>query len=334
MTRNAVPPTSPPASLPQAFTHLGLQGHIDVIEGAPLPVVRVFGWFAGETLPPLRLHTTQGTQLFPLSQARSLRQDVVAAGAAQQDFCGFRVEFLLPAGHSPERLLLEDECLHTFPQPSGFADIIPHYLHLFEEHEVLGREAIYGYGPPTDVSPEFKNFAALAEGNILDFGCGSGDLLCHLRNLGHKALGIELDTPLVRGAMKAEARPYITLYDGRRPLPFSDYTFDWLVSTEVIEHIPDIQHYIGEFARLLRPGGKMLITTPDITSIPSSFPANCVPWHLLESTHYNFFTPRSLTALFAAHFELQAHYCLGATRINGLFIPGSIGAIFCRRTAV
>ena len=75
----------------------------------------------------------------------------------------------------------------------------------------------------------------------------------------------------------------------------------------------------------------MLVTTPDITSIPSAFPAGCVPWHLLEATHINFFTPQSVRRLFETHFALDSTYCLGSTRFNDNFVPGSIGAIFVRR---
>lgn len=45
-------------------------------------------------------------------------------------------------------------------------------------------------------------------------------------------------------------------------LPFADEVFDWIVCTEVLEHIPHPQHALAEFHRVLKPGGQAYITTP------------------------------------------------------------------------
>ena len=121
------------------------------------------------------------------------------------------------------------------------------------------------------------------------------------------------------------------LYAGGVPLPFDDAAFDWIVSSEVVEHIDDIEQYIPEFARVLRPGGLMFLTTPDITSIPSSFPTGTVPWHLLESTNVRFFTPSSLRALLAPFFSERTLYAIGDSTINGWLVPGSIAAVFVKK---
>lgn len=307
------------------------RGFIDSLEGSPLPVLRIFGWFSAQTLPLFEVRTGSGKSLAPLSSARVLREDVGELGGESAPFSGFRVDFLIEADDQPQQLLIEGEVVFTFPaQYEKFGAIQPHYDNLFTTDSVLGRESIYGSGPPVDVSPEFKRFAALAQGRVLDFGCGNGDLVEYLSAQGCQAEGIELDEPRIRNNLKPAVANQITLYDGSQTLPFADASFDWIVSTEVIEHVPDIARYISEFARILKPGGKMLITTPDITSIPSSFPANCVPWHILELTHINFFTPHSVRKLFASHFDMKNLYCLGSGRVNGFFVPGSIGAVFER----
>lgn len=316
---------------PAGFAHDGQAGVLDGIEGAPLPLVRAFGWYADATQPPLMLDTDARTSVAPTVFSRTLRSDVVTAGASRHPFCGFRADFVLAAGERPARLRMDERPLHAFRPDAGFATLDPHYRHFFTQDKVMGRASVYGSGPPTDVSPEFKAFTLSATGRVLDFGCGNGDVVVELRRHGRDATGIELDEPRIRKALKQDAVPHVVLYPGGIPLPFESGSFDWIVSTEVIEHVADIARYIPEFRRVLRPGGRMLVTTPDITSIPSSFPANCVPWHLLESTHVNFFTPASVATLFAAHFDLDASYCLGASRINGLFVPGSVGAVFTRR---
>lgn len=314
---------------PLGFAYAGHAGTFERVEGAPLPIVRAFGWYTGPHTLPLLLETDRRSGIAAAVYAKVLRPDVRAAGF-EDDFCGFRADFLLQAGERPLALRLGQQTLHTFAADAGFATLDPHYRTLFSQDKVLGRASIYGSGPPTNVSDEFKTFALRATGQVLDFGCGNGDVVLALRAAGRDAHGIELDEPRIRKALKPDAAAHVTLYDGGDTLPFADGAFDWIVSTEVIEHIPDIGRYVPELHRILRPGGRVLVTTPDITSIPSSFPTNTVPWHLLESTHVNFFTPASVTALFAPHFTADATYCLGSTRVNGFFVPGSIGAIFSR----
>lgn len=321
------------ACVPVGFEHDGAAGHLDRIEGAPLPVVRAFGWHAAPSPPPLELDTQARTGIAPTVFSRTLRPDVAAADPRLDPFSGFRADFLLAPGEQPVRLRIGERTLHAFAPSTAFATLDPHYRHFFTQDKVMGRASIYGSGPPTDVSPEFKAFTRRASGRVLDFGCGNGDVVADLRGHGRDATGVELDEARIRQALKPEAAPHVVLYPGGTPLPFETESFDWIVSTEVIEHIADIARYVPELHRVLRPGGRVLVTTPDITSIPSSFPANCVPWHLLESTHVNFFTPASVAALFASHFELDATYCLGSTRVNGFFVPGSIGAVFVRRPA-
>lgn len=311
-----------------AFGHAGVAGRIDRIEGAPLPLVRVFGHYPGQATPPFRLDTDRRSNLPPQVHSRLL---AAGAAAAPSAFTDFRCEFLLEPGERPQALHLEGQVLHAFAADAGFATLEPHYRHFFSQDQVMGRGSVYGSGPPTDVSPEFKAFTLLAQGRVLDFGCGNGDVVGHLRGQGRDATGLELDEPRIRKALKPEAAAHVQLYPGGTPLPLESGAFDWIVSTEVIEHIPDIARYVPEWRRVLRPGGRALVTTPDITSIPSSFPAGCVPWHLLESTHLNFFTPASVATLFGAHFTLESTYCLGATRINGFYVPGSIGAVLRAR---
>lgn len=322
-----------PKPLPVPFHSDGVAGFLDRVEGAPLPLVRLFGWYARLHLPELAILTGAGRMVHALTVARCRRTDVVEAGLTADPYSGFRAEFLLEDGEQPAEFLVDGVPVHRFSSDNAYSTVHPHYFSLFRETRVLGRDSIYGSGPPCDVAEEFKQFAAMASGRILDFGAGNGDLLVFLRGLGRDARGIELDEPRIRNALKDAALEYMDFYAGGGPLPYPAGAFDWIVSTEVIEHVADIHGYVAEFARVLKPGGRLLLTTPDITSIPSSFPASCVPWHLLEATHVNFFTPHSVAGLFAPCFHLDRFYCLGAGRINGLFVPGSIGAVLTVRGA-
>lgn len=63
------------------------------------------------------------------------------------------------------------------------------------------------------------------------------------------------------------------------PLPFEDETFDYVVSFQVIEHIKHDKRLVREVMRVLRPGGKFIVSTPNK---PMSLTRN--PWHVREYT--------------------------------------------------
>ena len=63
------------------------------------------------------------------------------------------------------------------------------------------------------------------------------------------------------------------------PLPFEDEAFDYVVSFQVIEHVKRDKHLVSEVMRVLRPGGKFIVSTPNQ---PMSLTRN--PWHVREYT--------------------------------------------------
>lgn len=75
------------------------------------------------------------------------------------------------------------------------------------------------------------------------------------------------------------------------PLPFADESFDCVISFQVIEHIKDDALFVREVARVLRPGGCFVVTTPNA---PMSLTRN--PWHVRE------YRPEELRRLLASSF--------------------------------
>lgn len=63
------------------------------------------------------------------------------------------------------------------------------------------------------------------------------------------------------------------------PLPFADEEFDCVISFQVIEHIDKDREFVREIHRVLRPGGRFIVTTPNA---PMSLTRN--PWHVREYT--------------------------------------------------
>ena len=76
-------------------------------------------------------------------------------------------------------------------------------------------------------------------------------------------------------------------------------------------------------ARIAR---RALITVPDASEIPTLFPHHVVPWHLLESTHVNFFTQTSLARVLLPLFPRVRFLRLGEFRVNGTRVFTSLVA--------
>ena len=177
----------------------------------------------------------------------------------------------------------------------------PAYENLFGTSEVLHREHIYGYGPPSPlVNEEVASLARELPGPVLDFGCGAGALVKYLLEQGLEAHGLEVDSQMIREAILPEVKTHITLYDGTLPLPWPSSRFRSVIATEVIEHVNNYEEVLQEIARITSES--CLITVPDMSSIPICYPHTVVPWHLLESTHVNFFTQQSLERTLLKHF--------------------------------
>ena len=101
-------------------------------------------------------------------------------------------------------------------------------------------------------------------GKILDAPCGEGALSQRLIKDKFDVFCVDID----EAYFKLQGVPF-TKADLNKPLPFEDGYFDYAVSVEGIEHLENPFSCIREFARVLRQGGSLVITTPNIMSIKS-----------------------------------------------------------------
>ncbi len=81
------------------------------------------------------------------------------------------------------------------------------------------------------------------------------------------------------------------------PLPFEDASFDCVISFQVIEHIKRDHELVREVARVLKPGGRFIVSTPNRTM---SLTRN--PWHVRE------YTPTEFRDLLSEHFARVEQY--------------------------
>jgi SAM-dependent methyltransferase len=104
-----------------------------------------------------------------------------------------------------------------------------------------------------------------AHARVLDAPCGAEAALTRaLIERGFHAQGADLDTPPEERLGKA-----FTKVDLDQPLPWSDGTFDAVFSTEGIEHLENHFSFLREVGRILKPGGLLILTTPNIAALRS-----------------------------------------------------------------
>jgi SAM-dependent methyltransferase len=103
-----------------------------------------------------------------------------------------------------------------------------------------------------------------APGVAVDVGCGSGGNSDVLRSLGWRVLGIDSSPTAVE--LAAARRLPVVRADARR-LPLPDASVDLVLSTDAWEHVAEDDAVAAEAFRVLRPGGRALVTVPAGTDL-------------------------------------------------------------------
>jgi SAM-dependent methyltransferase len=161
------------------------------------------------------------------------------------------------------------------PQPQrGLARVVPRaYLaHAFGYDDGLARwqRALALLAVPYPEGAESAGFSVMylrrvADGEVLDVGCGGGAFLAGMRSLGWRVLGVEPDPRAVEVARTVRGLDVRegTLEEQRFPAD----RFDAVTSSHVIEHVHDPVAFLGECARVVKRGGRVVVVTPNTESL-------------------------------------------------------------------
>ena len=139
---------------------------------------------------------------------------------------------------------------------------------------------------------------------LLDVGCGTGHFLAVAGSLGWQAEGTELSD----AACALGERTGATVHRGELiALALPEGRYDVVSMLELIEHVGNPAAYLREAARLLRPGGGLLLSTPNFNGLTRRLIGP--EWRVISPEHLHYFTRGSLTRALRSvgfgHFELS-----------------------------
>ncbi|MFH1457238.1 MAG: class I SAM-dependent methyltransferase [Patescibacteria group bacterium] len=137
------------------------------------------------------------------------------------------------------------------------------------------------------------HFKIKPQKKVLDIGCGDGRSLLEIAAQGSEAYGSEKDANVKKIAEKLNLKIHFGDID---TLPHPDEFFNFITMNQLIEHVPNPINFLYEVSKKLKPGGKIILSTPNIESY------NCqrskrkwINWHV--PYHQNFFSKESLNIL-------------------------------------
>jgi SAM-dependent methyltransferase len=131
-------------------------------------------------------------------------------------------------------------------------------------------------------------------GDVLESGCGEGYGAARLAESAGRVVALDYDASAV--AHVRRAYPSIPVVRGNLvALPFGDRTYDVVVSLQTIEHLWDQDGFVAECRRVLRPGGRLVLSTPNRLTFP--------PGNVFHATELS---AAELASLLTRHGELAS----------------------------
>jgi SAM-dependent methyltransferase len=147
----------------------------------------------------------------------------------------------------------------------------------------------------------------LPQGRIADVGCGIGHSYQLLAP--RETVGVDVDAEALAGQERT------TVVADMRRLPFGDAEFDGAIAVHSIEHVPDPEPALTELARIVRPGGPVVLVTPNRLTFAR-------PDEIIDPYHYVEYDEHQLSELCSGFF--------GSVRMAGIFGSERYRAIVAR----
>lgn len=159
---------------------------------------------------------------------------------------------------------------------------------------------------------------------VLDVGCGEGWFAAALTGAGAEVVALDAAAEAVRRALARHPGLDARVVEPEAELPIEDASFDVVWSGETIEHVADTAGWLSELRRVLRSGGRLLLSTPDhgaLSRLGLGLSRHAFECHFdPRGEHLRFYTRRAL-------YELLADF-----RFEDVEVTGAGGVPGARRT--
>ncbi len=141
------------------------------------------------------------------------------------------------------------------------------------------------YAPEGRLAGRLAQLAAAVQGHVaagahlVDLGCGTGDLARHLAASGFRPAGFDIAPQMLSHAAAADPDgtvSWVQIDPRWRTLPLATASVDAVVAASVLEYVQRPATVLSECARVLRPGGVLLCTVPDV-----AHPVRWLEWLLI-----------------------------------------------------
>jgi SAM-dependent methyltransferase len=153
-------------------------------------------------------------------------------------------------------------------------------------------------------------------GRVLDVGAGTGLFVEASMRAGWRAFGVERSSSAVRFASEITRGSVVI---GRVEELAFDELFDAVTLWDVLEHLPDPRSTLVSIRQLLRPGGLIGISLPNVAGMKARLLANQWRYYLPQLGHLTHFSPKTLTTLLR-----QAGFVPVRVETSGAFNLGSL----------
>ena len=146
----------------------------------------------------------------------------------------------------------------------------------------------------------YKEASRLISGTVLEIGCGEGYGISELVKFSKKYIGVDKFDTFISEEIKKNNDIVFHKMEIPPLLNIEANSIDFVVTFQVIEHIQDDHYFLKEIFRVLKPGGKLLLTTPNkLMSLSRN------PWHIRE------YTPFEMKDILSKYFA--------KTQVNGVY---------------
>ena len=225
---------------------------------------------------------------FTQSQAQSESSDPILT-CQVCDGTEFRKMFTKKTRHFYQCVNCGYQCQHPLPTLEELADY-------YEQSYQKGMYKLFAEEHTMKVLTAQQRFKEIApycqKGNWLDVGCANGFFVGKLGEEGMQAEGIDVSANAVERAREQGWDCQVSTVEEFDP----NYRFQNVTGFDIIEHVRDPEGFLNNLFRLTKPGGTVVVSTPNVNSFTRKLMG--ARWYFyIPEEHLNYFNPETLQQL-------------------------------------